>query len=321
MAATTTTALDLINGALRALNVLEGGETLDASSAADALQVLNDMLEGWSQDKLMVFSSVENILTFTAGKYQYTVGNPVGGTFSGTLVSGSPTISGVTVPSNITVGGTLTDVNAAIPSGTTVLSWNAGAGTVTMSSNALSTVSSAEVITYTTPGDFAIPRPLRITNAFTRITASGSTGLDYPIDIVGRDKYTAIGLKGLNGPWPILCYLDPTYPLSNLYFYPNPSQAGSLHLWTDTILSDFATVTQAVSLPQGYARAIKKNLALELATEYGKTVPALLVKQAIESKASIRALNAIPTVEAFYDTDIVRTRRTDAGWIMSGGFN
>ena len=94
-----------------------------------------------------------------------------------------------------------------------------------------------------------------------------------------------------------------------------------MHLWTDTILSDFATVTQAVSLPQGYARAIKKNLALELATEYGKTVPALLVKQAIESKASIRALNAIPTFEAFYDTDIVRTRRTDAGWIMSGGFN
>lgn len=318
MAANSTTAMDIITGALRNINALEAGETPSASDAADALQVLNDLIEAWSIDKLMIFSSVENILTFTPGQYQYTVGNPVGGTFTGTLVSGSPTISGVTIPSNLVVGGTLTDVQSAIPSGTTILSIDTN--TVTMSANATATVSAAETITYTTPGNFPIGRPLRITNAFTRITSSGNTGLDYPIDIVGRDKYTAIGLKGLAGPWPILCYYDPTYPIGNLYFYPNPSQAGALHLWTDTILTDFANVNQAINLPQGFARALKKNLALELAPEYGKTAGALLVKQAMESKAAIKALNEIPDVEAFFDRDIVRSRRTDAGWIMHGGF-
>ena len=101
MAATSTTAMDIITGALRNINALEAGETPSAADAADALMVLNDLIEAWSIDKLMIFSSVENILTFTPGQYQYTVGNPVGGTFTGTLVSGSPTISGVTIPSNL----------------------------------------------------------------------------------------------------------------------------------------------------------------------------------------------------------------------------
>lgn len=320
MAATTTSGLDIITGALRNIGALEAGETPNAQDAQDALQVLNDLLESWSIDKLLVYSSVENILTLTPGQYQYTVGNPVGGTFTGTLVSGSPTISGVTVPSNLIAGGTLTDVQAAIPSGTTVLSFNAGAGTVTMSANATATVSSAEVITFTTPGNFNIGRPLRITNAFTRITASGNTGLDYYISIIGRDQYAAIGYKGVAGPWPTLLYYDPTYPLGTIYFYPNPSSAGVLHLWTDTILSDFATVNQSVNLPQGYARALKKNLALELAPEYGKTAGALLVKQAMESKQMVKQLNASPAVEAFFDRDLVRSGRPDAGWIMHGGF-
>jgi hypothetical protein len=318
MAAITTSALDIITGALRNINALEAGETPSAQDAADALMVLNDLIEAWSLDKLIIFSQVENVLNLVPGQYQYTVGNPVGGTFTGTLVSGSPTISGVTIPSNLVTGGSLTDVQAAIPAGATILS--IGTNTVTMSANALRTVAAAETITYTTPGNFNIGRPLRITNAYTRITSSGSTALDYQCEIIGRDKYTAIGLKTLPGPWPLVVYYDATYPIGNLYFYPNPSQAGQLRLWTDTILSDWTNLNQTVNLPQGFARALKKNLALELCPEYGKTAGALLVKQALESKQAIRNLNSEPTVEAFFDTDLVRSNRRDAGWIMHGGF-
>jgi hypothetical protein len=320
MSALSTTAMDLITGALRNINALEAGESPNANDAADAQQVLNDMVEMWSIDHLLIFSSTENILTWVPGQYQYTIGNPIGGTFAGTLVLNSPTISGVTVPANLIIGGTLTDSQGAIPANTTILSF--GANTVTMSANALFTVNPAEVMTYTVPGNFAIPRPVRITDAFTRITSPGTTGLDYPIDVdTTRAKYAAIGLKGIPGPWPILLYYDPTYPLGNIYCYPNPQQGGALHLWTDTVLSDFSTLTQAINLPQGYAMAIKKNLALMLAPEYGKTVGALLVRQAAESLAKIKSLNALPAVQAFYDRDIVRTRKTDAGWILHGGFN
>lgn len=321
MAAISTSAQDLITGALRNIKVLAAGETPDPGDSADALQVMNDLLESWSIDHLIVFCTIENLLTFTAGQYQYTIGNPIGGIVTGTLAGSSPTISGVTIPSNMVVGGTLTDVQASIPAGTTILAFNAGAQTVTMSANALFTVSSAEQITYTTPGNFAIPRPLRIPTAFTRITTVGG-GLDYPIDFEGgRDKYNAIGLKGVQAPWPIVGWYNPTFPLGNVYFYPNPSGAGQLHLFTDTILSDFSTLNQQINLPQGYARAIKKNLALELAPEYGKTASQLLVKQANESLNMIRALNQAPAIQAFYDRDIVKANRTDAGWILHGGFN
>lgn len=325
MSTVSTTAFDLITGAMRSINALEAGETPNANDASDAMQVLNDLLESWSTDKLFVYSSVENILTWVPGQYQYTVGNPVGGTFSGTLVSGNATISNVTVPANLTVGGALTDTNAQVQAGTTILSFNAGANTVLMSKTALSTVNPAENFTYTVPGNLNIARPLRVSRAFTRITSSGTGGLDYPIDVdVTGDKYAAIGLKSIPGPWPILLYYNPTFPYGNLYCYPNPQSAGELHLWTDTIFTDFTSPTQAISLPQGYARAIKKCLALELVPEYGKmgsTRLALLQRQAGEAVTAIKKLNSVPAVQAFYDRDLVRVRRQDAGWIFHGGFN
>lgn len=323
MTTVTTTALDLVVGALRSINALEAGETPNPNDSSDALQVLNDLMESWSTDKLFVYAGVENILTWTPGQYQYTVGNPVGGTFSGTLVSGSPTISNVTIPAGLILGGTITDLNAQVRPGTTILA--IGANTVTMSTNALSTVSTPETFTFTTPGNFAIARPLRVTRAFTRITSPGTTGLDYPIDVDETgDKYAAIGLKGIPGPWPILLYYNPTFPIGNLYCYPNPQLGGELHLWTDQIFTDFTNPTQSINLPQGYARAIKKNLALELVPEYGKigaTRLALLTAQARDSIDKIKKLNSTPAVQAFFDRDIVRTKRTDAGWIMHGGFN
>lgn len=325
MSTVTTTALDLVTGALRSINALEAGETPNANDSSDALQVLNDLLESWSADKLFIYAGVENILAWTPGQYQYTIGNPIGGSFSGTLVGGSPTISNVTVPATLVIGGTITDLNSQVPPGTTVLSFNAVAQTVTMSANALSTVNPAETFTFTTPGNFGIARPLRVTRAFTRITSSGTTGIDYPIDVdTTGDKYSAIGLKGIPGPWPILLWYNPTFPLGNIYCYPNPQLAGSLHLWTDLLFQDLTVPTQVISLPQGYARAIKKNLALELVPEYGKigsTRLAMLTKQAETSVAIIKKLNATPAVQAFFDRDIVRTRRTDAAWIMHGGFS
>jgi hypothetical protein len=318
MAAVSATALDLITGAMRNIGVLEAGETPSSQDSSDALQVLNDLLESWSLDHLYVYASVENILTYTAGQYQYSVGNYVAGTFTGTLVAGSATVSGVTVPSNLVVGGTITDVQGSIPDGTTITV--IGATTLTMSANALITVAAAETMTYTIPGDFDIPRPLRITNAFSRFFGTNNAGLDYGIEIITRDKYTALGYKGIAGPWPTKLYYDPTFPLGTIFFYPNPTSALQLHLWTDTIFSDFSTLTQAINLPQGYARAIKKNLAVELAPEYGKSPSELLMRQAHESKMMIKSLNAIPTVEAFFDRALVNAARTDAGWVMSGGF-
>lgn len=316
-----TTASEIIVDSLVDINALAPGQPLPATNAALALRKLNDLLDSLSTDKDFIYTTVENILNWIPGTYKYTVGNPVGGTFTGTLTLNSPTITGVTVPAALAANGDLTDVQALIPAGTTVLSFNAGAGTVTMSANALANSTGMDTITYTMPGMFKIPRPLRISSGYTRIPSGGTQGLDYWFDTtLSMDRYNELGFKGVPGPWPIASAYQPTFPLGTLWIYPNPQSAYEVHLFTDLILSEFSSLTQNVNLPQGYTRALKKLCSLEMCPSWGKTPSLQLLRQAAEARAFIKALNASPVVTLRYDHEIVHSQSTDAGWIIHGGF-
>lgn len=311
-----TTATELITGALRFINSYAPGESLAADDANDALITLNDMLEAWSTDQASVFGSEENVFTFTPNQYIYTVGNYDAGTFAGIVTNLSATITGAIVPADMKIGGDLT--GAGIPAGATVLSFNAGAGTVLMSAAGISSPG-IQQIGYTIPGDFKMPRPLRITESFTRITTQAS-GLDYPIEVISQERYVEIGFKGIAAPWPIVVWYNPTMPLGTLHFYQNPSGAGELHLFSDFILDTFALLTTDVRIPQGYTRAIKRCLARELAPEYGAAWTQQQEKLAKEAYDYIKSLNQQPVPVSKYDGAIVRNQRTDAGWILYGGF-
>jgi hypothetical protein len=69
-----TTILDIIRRALRLLGVLATGETADGPEAADALQVLNWMIESWTNEKLMVYYIQNELFQIIAGKGSYTIG-------------------------------------------------------------------------------------------------------------------------------------------------------------------------------------------------------------------------------------------------------
>lgn len=311
-----TTANDLIIGALRFINQYAPGESLAASDAEDALATLNDLLESLSTDQASVYASNENVFNYVSGQYQYTIGNYDAGTFAGIVTSGSPTITSATVPSDMVAGGDLT--GSGIPDGTTILSFNAGANTVTMSQNGSTSVPINQ-ISYTIPGDFKVARPLRITNAFTRIYTQGS-GLDYPIEIVDQKRYVDIGFKAIQAPWPIVLWYNPTFPLGTLFFYQNPSGVAELHLYTDNILTNFADLTQEVVMPQGYTRFLKRKLARELAPEYGAIWTQQQEKLTKEAEDYVKSLNSVPTPVANYDPELTQHARTDAGWILFGGF-
>lgn len=314
-----TTANEILVDALVDINALAPGQVLPPTNAAVALRKLNDLIDSLSLDQDFVYTTVENIFSWTPGQFKYTVGNPVGGTFTGTLASGSPTVSSVTVPTGLIVGGTVTDMNGAVPAGTTVLA--IGASTVTLSANALFTVAAPEIFTYTTPGNITIPRPLRIDSGYTRITAAGNNNLDYWFECtMSLERYNEFGLKFNPGPWPLVLAYQPTFPLGTFWVYPNPSIGGEVHLFTDLILSEFPLLTTNVNLPQGYSRALKKLASLELAPSWGKSVTPQLQRQAAEARQFIKRLNASPIVTLRYDSDIVRSQQNDAGWIVHGGF-
>src|SRR5277367_226524 len=161
------TAGDIIAGGLLNLNSYSPGEPLAASDASTGLAVLNDLLDSLSNDEAFVYTQQETIFPWVAGQYEYSVGNPIGGTFVGTVTSGNALISGISpIPSQLVVGSTLTDLAAAIPNGTALVPVGTtviaiGGTTVTMSAPAILTPTGPDTITYTVPGNIPMARPLR----------------------------------------------------------------------------------------------------------------------------------------------------------------
>jgi hypothetical protein len=68
------TAGDQINAALRLLGVLAEGETPSASTSQDALSAMNQMLDSWSTEHLMIYNTIDQVFTWPAGVLTQTVG-------------------------------------------------------------------------------------------------------------------------------------------------------------------------------------------------------------------------------------------------------
>ena len=114
------TVLDIIQGALLNLNSYAPGDPLDANTTNVGLGLLNDLFDSYSTDRDFVWSQNETVFTWTAGKYQYSVGNYTGGTFTGSVTSGVLAIQAALVPSTLVVGSGVSGLSGALQAGTTV---------------------------------------------------------------------------------------------------------------------------------------------------------------------------------------------------------
>lgn len=310
--------VDLVKRAFKSAGMYAAGEDLDPEDANDAFELLNDMLETWSNANLMVPYITEIVFTLTTNQASYTIGQ--GGTVSGTL-TGSITGTTLTVTSvasgNIALGQYLT--GAGITAGTQISRFITGAGstgTYQVSVDYTSTpVGSETMTTY-------YERPLAINSAFVRVAT-----LDYPVYPINVEQYEMIGLKSLGGPWPTVLYYQPSYPVGNMIFWPVPNQ-GEMHLFAETVLQNFLNQDQVVTLPQGYAMAIRWNLAELLLTEYGRTTDAVLVqlvqKHASDARAWVKRTNAKPPQRVQFPVALLAGmggRPVASGsYIYSGGF-
>lgn len=234
-----TTALDLIKGAMRPLNVLTGNTALTASESADALQALNWMLESWANSNLTLFHTVRERFTLPSGV------NPV---------------------------------------------------------------------TYGPLGNLDAVRPVAIKQAVVTIVT-----VDYPVQILGYDDYEAIRLKTLQTAWPTYLYYEPDYPLGKVFTWPVNS-GNVMTFGVEKPLQGFATLYDVVSLPPGYADAIRFNLALRLAPEYQITAGPDLMQLAERALKAIKHTNGRipPTVQS--DPMLGTTNQKGGYIIYSDGY-
>jgi len=69
-----TTAGEQINGALRLLGVLAEGETPSAETSQDALSAMNQMIDSWNTERLSVYSTQDQVLTWPTNERIRTLG-------------------------------------------------------------------------------------------------------------------------------------------------------------------------------------------------------------------------------------------------------
>lgn len=142
-------------------------------------------------------------------------------------------------------------------------------------------VASASSYTIGSAATLNTVRPMSIKEAFFRI---GS--IDYPLTILTDEEYERISYKTLSTGYPEYLNYDNGYATGIIRLY--PQGAGGLHLLSEKPLTAFASLSTTVDLPPGWNRALRYNLAIDLAPEYGESVSAEVVKIAGESLDNIQ---------------------------------
>jgi len=118
-----------------------------------------------------------------------------------------------------------------------------------------------------------------------------TVGVSAPATLVDAVGWTRVMDKTRTGIFAESLFCDYGFPNATVRLSPNPA-TGSLVIWAYTPLTQFASLSATISLPDGYERALRYNLAVDLAAEYGRTVTPEVSGIANESKNAITGLNA-----------------------------
>jgi hypothetical protein len=211
------TASQIINSALRLINVLASGEVPEASEAQDALLVANSMLDAWNIDRLMIYTINIQDFPLVASQQVYTLG--LGGNF-----------------------------NAARPP----------------------KIERMSVVLVSNPAN-----PLELSMTYTTSEA----------------EWQEILLKATQTTFPLMCYDDGAFPLRSLSVWPVPREVDNLRIYSWSQLSQFADLVTTYDFPPGYLEAVRYNLALRLAPEFGGNLPQGIPELAREALARIKVSN------------------------------
>ena len=326
-----TQPIDIISRALKDIGALEAGETPTPEAAQDAFDMLNDLIDQWSNEDMMVYNTTEIIFPLIPGQVQYTIGptpstaNYIGSTFTGSITGDILTVTAITSGA-IAQGQTLK--GTGITSGTKIVEFLTGAGgnVNEIGTYKLNIIYSAAVASTAITAYYQ--KPLFIDQAFVRVNTQSNGqpvlngGLDYQVSILALENYNQIGLKTLNGPWPKALYYNPNAFSGNVFVWPNPAQ-GEMHMFSSTIFSNYSSLYDDIVLPQGYSMALRWCLAERLMPMYGKASQvqiAMINGYAAQSKSTIKRNNMMPIASASYPDSMLVGRAKDAGWILSGGF-
>jgi len=135
--------------------------------------------------------------------------------------------------------------------------------------------------------------PVDIIRAFIR-----DSDIDYPIDTYfGVEDYALIEQKSLETR-PQALYFDRGYATGTIFLYPTPDSAYDFHLWSKKPLATYSSLSDTLTVPVMMEAAIKYNLAVELAAEFGRDIAPQTALRADQTVSALKRYlkHPVPTL-------------------------
>lgn len=148
-----------------------------------------------------------------------------------------------------------------------------------------------------------VTKPTWIDRATLVIDTTAPTPTEVRIAVLEPDEYAVWPAKTLQAPLSNAIFYDHGHDSSGygtIYPLPIPNVATTqLVLYSPGgEVATFADLGTDYALPRGYKRALRKNLALEIAPMFDVMPSPSLVQQAEQSKAALKMINVRPIVRA-----------------------
>jgi hypothetical protein len=138
--------------------------------------------------------------------------------------------------------------------------------------------------------DWVATRPQNLDSAGL-ILNNVTPAYERPLRILSELEWAHRHIKTLSSPLPLEIYFENDYPNAQVSLWPVPQINYQVALYTEQALAAFVNLTDTVSLPPGYAEAIRYNLAVRLAAEFGGEAPASVVALAEQLQSTIKRQN------------------------------
>lgn len=153
------------------------------------------------------------------------------------------------------------------------------------------TVAGTASYTIGTGGDINTARPMQIDRMYIR-----DNGTDYAIEEISYQDYAELSDKSTQSSLPYAFYYETQFTLGRIYLYPVPSAVKTVYYVTPKPFTAVSSMSDSVSYPDGYGKAIEMNLAVELSVFYPGRMSGELAVKAKEAKDSLIRLNAVKRI-------------------------
>lgn len=158
------------------------------------------------------------------------------------------------------------------------------------------TVNGQRVYTVGTGGNWATARPV---NEILDATCTVN-GVEFDIGIWTQGEYDRVALKTMpGGIVERLLYLN-DFPLGKAILWPVPNAAIPITINATSVLTNATSVSQVISYPPGYARALQYAVALEMMAQYGGAIDVSTGARA--TYAALKRANRTPAIARFDPT-------------------